>query len=471
MNIVVVGGGTAGWLSALILKKETNHNITVIDNSSIGPIGVGEGTTGLFGDIIRKYLSEEEFVRECGATPKMGINFIDWHKDDFISPLYGTFSCNKNYDYALYYGMKNSNVNLYSKTGLLAENKKISIKKGTTKYSFLTEGINAYHLDTYKTINFMKTKCMKLGVKFIDSSIVSVTKNFINKITSINCQDKTIDCDFVIDCSGFHKKIVSEYNPKFISYKKWLSVDTALTFRLSWDDVIYKNPVTISRALSCGWMWMIPIQQNIGCGIVYDSKFTTDEKMILEVSNILGKKIDIKKKIKFQSGRLKKSLYGNVASIGTCYSFLEPLQATSIHTTIIQVKKIVDFLNKKISTRQYNNYCADIVDNYADFVSLHYQFKYIDNEFWQSRIPRKYTQKIIEKCKNKAISEKDYNVKNIDCASHSLWSFTLAGGDLLKYNNQSFTEENIRNIKFWENQIKPTLLNYMSFEQFLNMYE
>jgi tryptophan halogenase len=298
-----------------------------------------------------------------------------------------------------------------------------------------------------------------------------VTKNFVNKITSINCQDKTINCDFVIDCSGFHRKIISEYNPKFISYGKWLSVDTALTFRISWDNIIYKNPVTISRALSCGWMWMIPIQQNIGCGIVYDSKFVTDEEIISEVSNILGKKIDIKKKIKFQSGRLKKSLYRNVASIGTCYSFLEPLQATSIHTTIIQVKKIVDFLNKKISARQYNNYCADIVDNYADFVSLHYQFKYIDNEFWQSRIPRKYTQKIIEKCKNKAISEKDYNVKNIDCASHSLWSFILAGGELLKYNNQLFTKENIRNIKFWERQIDSALLDYMVFNDFLEIYK
>lgn len=471
MNIVIVGGGTAGWLSALILKKETDYNITVIDNSSIGPLGVGEGTTGLFGDIVRKYLSEEEFVQECGATPKMGIEFINWYKNDFLSPLNGTFSCNENYDYALYYGMKNSNINPYSKTGLLAENKKISIKKGTTKYNFLTEGINAYHLDTYKTINFLKTKCIELGVKFIDSNITSTTKNFTNKIISINCQDKNIECDFVIDCSGFHRKIISEYKPKFVSYEKWLSVDTALTFRLSWDDVVYENPVTIARALSCGWMWMIPIQQNIGCGIVYDSKFTTEEKMISEVSNILDKKIDVKRKINFQSGRLRKSLYGNVASIGTCYSFLEPLQATSIHTTIVQINKIIAFLNKKISARQYNNYCANIVDNYADFVSLHYQFKYFDNEFWQSRIPRRYTEKMIEKCKNKTISAKDYNVKNIDCSTHNLWSFTLYGGGLLYYKNQTFTKENVSNVKFWERQIDSALLDYMSFGEFLKMYK
>lgn len=471
MKIVILGGGTAGWISALMIKKETGFHVTVVDNSSIGPLGVGEGTTGIFGDVIRKYISEEEFVRECGATPKMGIEFIGWSARDFVSPLGGTFSCNEKYDYALYYGMKNGNINLYSKTGLLTENKKTCFKKGTAKNGFYTEGINAYHLDTYKTIEFLKRKCVEFGVEFIDSNVVSTEKNFFGKITSLVCQDRNIPCDFVIDCSGFYRKIVSEYNPKFISYKKWLSVDTALTFRLSWDEISIDKPVTISRALSCGWMWMIPIQQNIGCGIVYDSKFISEDEIISEVSDVIGKKVEIKKKIKFESGRLKKSLYANVASIGTCYSFLEPLQATSIHTTILQIYKIIDLLNKKISKNQYNRYCADIVDNYTDFVSLHYQFKYINNSFWNSRVPRKYTEKIIKKCKYKTVSEFDYIQKNKECSSHSLWSFTLAGGDLLKYKNQSFTRENISNIKFWENQIKPALLDYMSFEEFLRMYQ
>ena len=109
MKIVIVGGGTAGWISALILQKETNHDITLIDSSSIGPLGVGESTTGLFGQVIRAYLSEEDFVEKCGLTPKLGTQFVGWSDKDFYSPLEGTFSAHDEFDYAFYYGLGKSN--------------------------------------------------------------------------------------------------------------------------------------------------------------------------------------------------------------------------------------------------------------------------------------------------------------------------------------------------------------------------
>ena len=471
MRIVLVGGGTAGWISALILKKETKYDITLIDNSSVGPLGVGEGTTGLFVNIVRKYFKEEEFVRECDVTPKMGIDFNGWTENDFNSPLDGTFSCSEDFDYALYNGINNDNLNDYSSFSLLSDHKKVSYAKGTTKDRFLTPGVNAYHLDTHKTINFLKRSCIDFGVKFIDAEIISFDKDF-SGIKAINCSDDLrVECDFVVDCSGFHRKVVSEFNPKFISYEKWLSVNTALAFRLSHDDIEYDKPVTVSHALSCGWMWMIPTQKSIGCGIVYDNNFSSEEDIISEVNKVLDKEINVVKKINFKTGRLRKSLYKNVASVGTCFSFLEPLQATSIHTTILQALRISELVDKMITPFEYNEYCADIVDNYADFLSLHYQFKHIDNKFWKSRVPRRYTKKIINKCKSNVIFLSDYNNRNRDFTSHNLWSYILAAGKFLEKDTDFLSQEELTNINEWDDNIPQLLNNYMTLKEFMEMYQ
>lgn len=473
MKIVIVGGGTAGWISALILKNETDHDITLIDSSSIGPLGVGESTTGLFGQVIRAYLSEEEFADECGVTPKLGTEFVGWSDKNFYSPLEGTFSAREDFDYSLYYGVENSNLNTFSSFSFFASHQKINFHNTTTKENFVSDRRYAYHLDTYKTIAYLKKKCVELGVHFVDSKVLDISRNSHGNVNEIYTEDDVIECDFVIDCSGFNRTVISHFSPQFISYEKWMSVNTGLPFNLSWDQVDYKKPITTSRALSCGWMWMIPTRHSIGCGIVYDNNFATQEEIIAEVEDILDTKIKIRKEIKFRSGRLDKSLEYNVASIGTCYSFLEPLQATSIHTTILQVEKLIYLIENSISREDYNQFCGTLVDNYADFVSLHYQFKCIDNEFWQSRIPREYTAKMIEISKTKLLSPYDYGyaAANEELVGHVLWSYILAGGNLLYEKRPVYTQEQLDYIKLWESEIPKALDNAMSFEDFIGMYK
>lgn len=479
MKIVIIGGGTAGWISALILKNETDHEITLIDSLTIGPLGVGESTTGLFSHIIRSYLNEKEFVDECGVTPKLGTEFIGWSDKDFYSPLEGTFSAHNEFDYAFYYGVQNSKLNSYSKHSLLASNAKINFHKSTTKEKFVTDGDNAYHLDTYKTIEYLKKKCIEFGVNFVDSKVISTSQNDFGDTTNIRTEDFSIDCDFVIDCSGFNRVVVSAYSPNFISYEKWMSVNTGLPFNLSWDEIEYSKPVTSSVALSCGWMWMIPTRHSIGCGIVYDNNFASQEEIISEVNDLLGLEIKVRKEIKFKSGRLEKSLYHNVATIGTAYSFLEPLQATSIHTTILQVEKLVYLLEGNIDSEKYNFFCADMVDNYADFVSLHYQFNYIDNDFWKSRIARDYTLEMIKKAQEKILTPLDYNIQregrdkinsDYELVGHNLWSYILAGGNLLIKKDMQYSERELNNIRTWERQIPEVVQNSITFKDFLEFY-
>ena len=473
MKIAIVGGGTAGWISALILKNETDHDITLIDSSSIGPLGVGESTTGLFGQVIRAYLSEEEFVDECGVTPKLGTEFVGWSDKNFYSPLEGTFSAHEEFDYAFYYGVENSTLNDYSAFSLFASHNKINFNKNTTKDNFISDRRYAYHLDTYKTIAYLKKKCIELGVHFIDSKVVNVSQNSLGNIDAIYTENQVVECDFVIDCSGFHRVVASTYQPNFISYEKWMSVNTGLPFNLSWDEIDYPKPVTTSRALSCGWMWMIPTRHSIGCGIVFDNNFKTQEEIVAEVNELLGTEIKIRKEIKFRSGRLENSLYYNVATIGTAYSFLEPLQATSIHTTILQLERLIHLLEQDITVEQYNYFCGDVVDNYADFVSLHYQFNHIDNDFWTSRIPRDYTAEMINKSKKGVLTPYDYNVRkeNYELVGHNLWSYILAGGNLLSNQRVNYTQEHLNNLKLWEDQIPDVIENSMTFNDFLGLYK
>ena len=469
MKIVVVGGGLAGWIAATSLNLGTEHDIVVIDSSSVGPMGVGEGTTGTFTRFIQTYFSEEEFVDKCQATPKLGVHFDNWHKDTFISPIEGSFSTHDRFDYAFYHGIENNVKHNYSIFSVLSDKGLIDFDSKTTRDKFATAGLHAYHLDTYKTISFLKQKCISAGVEFIDTKVIGNEKKRGN-VTKIKCEDRDIECDFVVDCSGFKRVVVSTYNPHFISYEKWLTVNTGLAFNLSRSDFEYTRSTTTAHALSCGWMWMIPNHSYIGCGVVYDDNFSSKDEIVKEVNDILGVEIAVRKEIKFKSGRLRKSLYNNVVSLGPAYSFLEPLQATSIHTTLVQVIKLFSFLNGEINAREYNQYCADIVDNYADFVSLHYQFKYHQNDFWRSRIPRRYTARIINKSKKKIMKQSDYVLKNLDCTANNLWSYILAGGDLLTKKKATYSEEQLNNIEEWKEFTEVALSESMSFSSFLGLY-
>ena len=482
MKISIIGGGLAGWIAATVLKLETpQHDIVVVDSSSIGPLGVGESTTGAFTSFILRYFKEEEFVEECAATPKLGTQFINWNKDNFISPIVGTFSSHDEFDYSFYYGVENNNVNGYSTHTLLSDRNLIDFSKKTTKDTFRSalpldhslhsrKEYHAFHLDTYKTIAFLKKKCIDAGVKFIDAKVIGNEKKG-GKVIKIKCEGMDIDCDFVVDCSGFKRVIASTYNPHFISYEKWLSVNSGIPFNLTWDDIEYTKPLTTAHALSCGWMWMIPNLNNIGCGIVYDDNFASKDEIIKEANDILGKEISAREEIKFKIGRLRKSLYNNVATIGPSYSFLEPLQATSLHTTLVQIEKLLYFLNDGMSARQYNKYCGDMVDNYADFISLHYQFKYHQNDFWQSRIPRRYTSKMINKSRKNILETDDYTLKNPNCTGHSLWSYILAGGNFLSEKKVTYSEVQLKTMRFYERKMEKIMEQCMSFPSFLKLYQ
>jgi tryptophan halogenase len=201
--------------------------------------------------------------------------------------------------------------------------------------------------------------------------------------------------DLFIDCSGFSRVLMNKIKSNWVSKKDVLPMDTAMPFLINYSEGERVMPETTSTALSSGWMWDIPLYTRRGCGYVFDSSFISKEDAQKEVESYLGREINPIKFIYFDGGYSSDFWKNNVICLGLASSFVEPLEATSIHNTIIQISIFVDqFLDVSpestfIPVKQniYNKLMKLLMDLTVDFISLHYQGGKKDSEFWR-HIPR-----------------------------------------------------------------------------------
>lgn len=458
MNIVIVGGGTAGWICAFLLSYwSKKHNITLIASSEIETIGVGESTTGLFTSLVAADYGNDiiEFLRETDSTIKTGVLLKHWdkNKQSYFSPLDGSVTADLPIDYSFYYainqGYSRSNCNFWS---IISENKKTNLNKNTLKFD--SDVYPALHIDTYKTANYLKDKSTKQGVKYIDSKVEDILldeNGFIKEL--ILSGDSRIKADFFIDATGFSRKLISKVGSFLVSYKENLPVNRAIIFNLEKDLNDEEHPITLSHALSSGWMWKIPTRNRYGMGYVYCDAYLSDDEALLEVQNIIGKKISKYRFISFESGRLDKMWNKNCLAIGVGASFLEPLQATSIHTTILQIN---DFIKNHLmdtfsqtyseySERMYNKNMNFLVDQFKNFISVHYAGGRNDFPFWKEINLTEEAKTIIGLAKHRLIYRSDFRMDyGIDGAtSYELCSYILDGvGALTKQKTQELFDSN-----------------------------
>lgn len=390
MKICIIGGGTAGWLAALWISKlcPGQHHITVIESSKIGIIGAGEGTTGIFQHIVQNRwadfgINEAEFMRETGATQKMGIRFTNWQGNgtSYIAPIDNTIEVSEHSDpvlieHCLTQGL--DRVHLSTICGNLAEQGLSSIDQDLKT----TYGYNAYHFDGHKVGQYFKKLAGPHCAEIIDSEVVSVesAKGLIVSVSLSN--GDSVAADYWIDASGFARVLSRQLGTEWHSYREHLTCDRAMPFIIDHQGPI--TPLTESRALSAGWMWQIPTQDRIGCGYVYDSRYLTDQAAQAEVEAVLGCSITPIKWITFDPGRLCELYTENTMSLGLSGSFLEPLQATSIHTTVAQLQLWYQLTHQRTLTlAQANDSVAAVVDQFADLIQLHYKSGRSDSAFWQ----------------------------------------------------------------------------------------
>lgn len=383
-RIAIVGGGTAGLVAALILKTKLAHaHIDIIKSEKVGIIGVGEGSTEHWSDFMKFVgVDVRTLVRETDATFKSGIMFRDWSDNDFLQSIGDIYNLENN-GYPIVYANLISNgrsaKDLVSPLSWNSESNVWFIGKDDQSQVF------QYHFNTFKLNDFLINLSKERGIRIIDDEIKAIEFTDSGDIENLVGEKTDHRYDFYIDSTGFKKLLISEMGAKWCSYSDYLRMDSAIVFPLENQEEI---PMwTLAKAMSAGWMFRIPVWGRYGNGYIFDSDHINEDAAKLEIESYLGIDIDIKKKITFDPGRLDRTWIKNCCAIGLSSSFVEPLEASSIGTSIQQAfllaESIVNY-NDKVITR-YNDAVIDILDNIRDFICLHYLTDRSDSQFWRAQ--------------------------------------------------------------------------------------
>jgi len=449
MKIVIVGGGTAGWLSAMYCArfnhstKEPNE-IVVIESSKIPIIGAGEGSTGMLTKVVDYYfkhwgVTEADFLKNTEATLKLGINLKDWNGigTQFYSPVEPTDTSLGSIDSDLLVSYINGKFEDACQTGYLLSN-------GYSTYSANKKDIvagHSFHFDAHKVGQYFKSIAVKNGVKVIDAEIETLNRNSLTgELDSVQTTIGKIDADFWIDCSGFSRVLIKPMGGDWVSYKDYLPVNGAIPYIHPFEKDEDVKLETLAWAMPNGWMWQIPTQQRYGCGYVYSDMFTTYDKAVDELMKTTGRTIEPLRNLKFDVGRCKNFWVKNVVAVGLSAGFVEPLEATSIHATIVQLDVLSSNLSNFVPSKEhiiydsnikrYNEFFGKLFDDIKDLIQIHYMTDREDSEFWKyCKYTMKRTDKvkeILEISKHRAPSMLDFELYH-GAANWGVWGWTVVG--------------------------------------------
>ena len=388
-QIVIVGGGAAGWMTSLYIQQmyKDTADITLIESEEIGILGAGEGSIpGLIDFLTTLNINTFDFFIKTNATHKIGISFENWNGDGkkYMHDFFGTdieLNPTAKQEYLGYLLKNNLSLDEYVLSKSFAYSNKSPILLDGTDFS-----THSFHFDAHLMAAYFRAVAESRGVKRIEG----ITKDFkldkYNNVSEVYMSDgKIINCDFIFDCTGFARLIIGGvYGGKWISYKDKLTVNSAIPFFLP-QSIDHIKPYTKAIAMKYGWMWQIPLQNRWGCGYVFDDNYIDSEQAKAEVEYGLGHTIDVNRTIKFEAGRFASPWINNCVAIGNSSTFIEPLEATAIGMAIIsltQIKKFYIDYRDYSTIANYNLFLGETNDDITDFLQFHYITKRNDTPFW-----------------------------------------------------------------------------------------
>ncbi len=399
-RLVIVGGGTAGWMAAAAFAKHfhgTDLSITLVESSEIGTIGVGEATI----PTIRRFyatlgMSDQDVMRATGATAKLGILFQDWHRpgEGFIHPfgLYGQDHGRVGFHHLWIRRRAEGDqtpITAYSLGAALAEAGRMALPQPNPPTPLAVYDW-AIHLDAALFAQHLRRYAEASGVARIDARVDGVELADDGAIAAIRLHDgRRVEGELFIDCTGFRSMLLGEaLGVGFEDWREWLPCDAAIAVQTD-NAAGDPPPYTRAHAKSAGWQWRIPLRHRAGNGIVYASEhLSEDEALATLLADLPGKPLTEPRRIPFRSGRRTQAWRKNCVALGLASGFLEPLESTSIaliETGIERLKEL--FPDRRFApalVEEFNDATAREMERVRDFIILHYKLtRRDDTPFWR----------------------------------------------------------------------------------------
>jgi tryptophan halogenase len=394
LNIVIVGGGTAGWMTAAAFASvlgEKKCRIRLIESSEIGIVGVGEATLPHIRFFNKRIgIDERELMAKTQATFKLGIEFVDWARigDSYIHPFgaYGSRMAGvpfHNYWLRQQRAGDTTALEDYSLPIVASRMNKFALPSEDPSDVLSTFGY-AFQFDASLYAAYLRGFAEQRGVRRTDGKIVDVNlRGTDGWIESVKLEDgSVVSGDLFIDCSGFRGLLIEQsLKTGYDEWTKWLPCDRAAA--VPCENAGPLTPYTRATAREAGWQWRIPLQHRTGNGYVYSSGFIGDDEVAAKLlSRLDGKALADPRFLRFTAGRRRKTWNRNCVAIGLSGGFLEPLESTSIYLIQIAITTLIDYLtdtNAAASARYdprtvdaFNRWIEMEYDRVRDFLILHY---------------------------------------------------------------------------------------------------
>jgi tryptophan 7-halogenase len=388
-NVVILGGGTAGWMTAAALSKALQNSgiaITLVESDTIGTIGVGEATIPTihwYNQLVG--LEEAEFMAATKATHKLGIEFHGWcgagHVYFHPFGTYGGPGDGVMFPQRLiraWLGGLESSAEPYSLTTQLARERRFTRPVGDPRSLLSTLGY-AYHFDAGLYAAFLRRHAEGRGVRRHEGKVTAIEQDGANGFIRSLTTDKgeRLVGDLFIDCSGLRGLLIEErLQAGFEDWSDWLPCDGAWAAPTPVEPE--PTPYTKAFAHEAGWRWRIPLQHRIGNGYVFSSRFQSTETARETLLAAIGEPAAEPRLIRFTPGRRKRAWIGNVIAIGLSSGFLEPLESTSIHLIQTGIGKLLSLFPRAdcdpLLAERYNRLFAREMEDVRDFIVMHYHF-------------------------------------------------------------------------------------------------
>lgn len=390
-RIGIIGGGTAGFLTALALRARFPHlDVTLIESSAIPIIGVGEATAPHIVPFLHQFcgIDVHEFYEQVRPTWKLGIRF-DWGPKE-ISHFNAPFDWEYNNVGVLGSLAYDGNTNAMTIESILMDHQATPIVDRGGLVSLLRDIPYAYHLENRRLVKYLHKIAASRGITHLDRKIadVVVTEDGQEIDHLLSDQGERLSFDLYIDCTGFRSLLLGKaLKTPFVSYASTLFTDRALTFSTPHDGKI--KPYTTATTMNSGWTWTIPHEEHDNNGYVFSSAFCTPEEAEREARARWPRMGDVNDVVHFRSGRHQDCWRGNVVAVGNAHAFVEPLESTGLFMICVTIQKLLALFPEskrdQSSKILLNQFVSSRWDGLRWFLGGHFKFNTRkDTPFWQA---------------------------------------------------------------------------------------